>query len=101
MRVFAVSLSLALAVLVAASCASTHKTKARKKLGPPPETPDTVASSNLDAHLKEVKESAAQQLECPIDQVTVQCVAKDRENECISVRATGCDKTLEMQFGTE
>ena len=95
----------ALAVVVVTlslSCASDAPArKKKKKLGPPPTAGAVETLPSNDAHFAEVRKSAAEQLECPEDQLLMQCTAWDRDRQCIAVRATGCDKSFEYQFGTE
>jgi hypothetical protein len=89
------------ACMLALSCASAGASKKKsKKLGPPP-TGDVSADATGDEHFPEVKKAAAESLECPEEQIVVQCTQRDREGVCIAVRAFGCEKQYEYQFGTE
>jgi hypothetical protein len=92
----------ALMMVFALACASDsgHKKKKRKKLPPPPMAA-TNGVDGTDAHFDDVKKAASEQLECPIEQILVQCTQKDRDDNCIAVKATGCDKAFEYQFGNE
>jgi hypothetical protein len=88
------------ALMLALSCASSGaKRKKVKKLGPPPSS-ESASAGPADEHFDEVRKSAAEQLECPEDQIVVQCTERDRDGNCIAVRAIGCEKQFEYQFGT-
>jgi hypothetical protein len=96
---WAMVLMLAAALLLALSCASAPKKK-KKKLPPPP-TGEVAQLESTDAHFGEVRKAAVEQLECPEEQIILQCTRRDRDNNCIAIRASGCDKQFEYLFGTE
>lgn len=79
-------------------CASTpEKNPVDKPLVP--EMQEEAPRAAIDSHLEDVKKAAAQQLECPIEQVNVVCMRRDTDGDCVSVKADGCEKTYEYQFG--
>ena len=93
--VLAVLLAVAVAVMLACGTAKPKK----KKFMPTSET-DTPASVNpKDSHFDEVRKAAAAQLECPPEQINIVCLRRDSDGECISIRADGCEKSFEYQFG--
>lgn len=88
----------ALSLLCFTGCASaTTKAAAAKPLVPGMQ--DEAERAPVDNYLDDVKKNAAEQLECPIEQVNVVCMRRDSEGGCISVKADGCDRTYEYQFG--
>lgn len=96
------ALALTFAVWLASACASTDE--AQKKTAPEDDQPVEVVREELgpaddEGVLEETKKSAAEQLECPIEEVRVMCKTKDADGMCTAVRAWGCDKELEYSFG--
>ena len=83
-------------VVVALGCG--HAKKAREK-PPVPPMAEEAAPAKKDAHFDEVKKAAAEQLQCPLEQINIVCLRRDADGECISVRADGCEKSFEYQFG--
>lgn len=86
---------LALVAWGASSCASAPPAAEA------PMTPTSVKAPEplpVDAHLEDVRKNAAEQLGCPLEQVTVSCVRRNLAGSCITVRAVGCDQTFEYQF---
>ena len=94
-------LVLCAAVALAASCASSAPKKKKSAKLPPPPSGDTGAGATGDEHFDDVRKAAAESLECPEEQIVVQCTQRDLEGVCIAVRAFGCEKQYEYQFGTE
>lgn len=92
---------LAVALVLSVSCASDKSAKKKHKKLPPPPMANENGVDATDTHFDDVKKAASEQLECPIEQILVQCTEKDRDGNCIAVRATGCDKQFEYQFGNE
>jgi hypothetical protein len=98
MRVFL----FALVAIASLACASAPKEKAIRLLPPTENNENTVTGAqNKDTHFAEVKKAASQQLDCPEDKINIVCLRRDAENECVSIRADGCDKSYEYQFGSE
>ena len=86
-------------LLMALACA-TPKKAAEMRLMPPVENEtSTVVNGNKKAHFAEVKKAAAQQLACPEEKINIVCLRRDSDGECIKIRADGCDKSYEYQFG--
>jgi hypothetical protein len=91
------------AVLVGAcalglACSTPAKVK-QKRFIPASENDSDPNPTSKDTHFDEVKKAAAAQLQCPIDQINIVCLHRDSDGECVQVRADGCDKTYEYQFG--
>jgi hypothetical protein len=91
---------LAAGLLVAAlvGCGTTAERRAADK-PPVPPMQEPLAKAPVDSHLEEVRRNAAEQLECPVEEVNVVCLRRDTEGECVTVRADGCERTYEYQFG--
>jgi len=93
---------LVIVVIAVTGCASSDG--AEKKDASTEEKPVEVVREELgpaddEGVLLETKKSAAEQLECPIEEVRVMCKTKDADGMCTAVRAWGCDKELEYSFG--
>jgi hypothetical protein len=87
--------------LTALSCASTPTQTKKPK---PPEAPESVTPSMevLEAQiLAQTKETAAAEMGCPADQLLARCTKHDSHGGCVSIHVTGCEKTMEYQFGEE
>ena len=90
-----------LAPTLALTALTACKTSQKKSDVPLPdfsEAPPPPAAAR-DAHLEEVKKNAATQLECPIEQVNTICLRRHADGDCVAVRADGCDKSYEYDFG--
>lgn len=94
----AFAFAFAFALAGVAGCASAPE---KKPVDKPlvPTMQEEAPRAEVDSHLDDVKKAAAEQLECPLDQVNVVCMRRDTEGECIAVKADGCDRTYEYQFG--
>jgi hypothetical protein len=91
-----------IAVVVAGgACATTkhHHHKNKHKPPSPDDMEDAQDAAPKDTHFDEVRKAAAEQLQCPIEKINVVCLRRDADGECISIRADGCDKSYEYQFG--
>lgn len=73
------------------------------RLPPPTENNENTVTGaqSKDTHFAEVKKAASQQLDCPEEKINIVCLRRDSEGECVSIRADGCDKSYEYQFGSE
>lgn len=91
-----VVVTLAIVALTVGGCSTPKKHKAA---APIPQMQEEAPKADKDSHFEDVRKAASEQLECPIEQVNVVCVRRDTEGECIAVRADGCEKTFEYQFG--
>jgi hypothetical protein len=71
----------------------------------PPLPPSSTGSSDIakgsDAVSGEIRKSISEQMGCPEEQINFICTERDRSGECITVRALGCDKEMELKFGND
>jgi hypothetical protein len=65
-----------------------------------PDAPD-LGEPDDEGILMDSKKAAAEQLDCPLEQVRIMCKTRDADGMCSAVRAYGCDKELEYSFGGE
>src|SRR4051812_30280605 len=90
----------AAALVLAAACGTPAGHK-HTRIKPPTEndTNTVPGLSPKDAHFDEVKKAASTQLDCPVEKINIVCLRRDAEGECVMIRADGCDKSYEYQFG--
>jgi hypothetical protein len=84
-----------------AACASGPKKTKRSVLPPDPSGPVAGDAHTTDAHMADVAKSAAEQLECPVEETEVRCIGRDGQGDCVAVKATGCGRDLEYKFGAD
>lgn len=95
---------IALVAAGAGACATTSQDPAPPRAPDPtsnvpdPHAPGHAADGRIN---EDVRKMAAEQLQCALEQVTVICTRTDRTGECIAVRAIGCDREFQYEFGTE
>ncbi|HEY1100536.1 MAG TPA: hypothetical protein VGF99_16465 [Myxococcota bacterium] len=93
----AVLLAVVVTAFAANGCAS-----AEKKPAPKAAAPATTSMEAMEADvMRETRKTAAAELQCPEDQLLVQCTGRDALGGCVSIQAKGCDKTLDYSFGAE
>ncbi len=93
------SLVAVIALLAAASCVT-----AEKKPPPPPLPPQATSptTAGMEAGiLADTKKTAAEQMECPIDDLIARCTTLDAQGGCVAIEVRGCDKVLQYNFGVE
>ncbi len=90
-------LLLILTLVLGCAAPAPRKAAPGPPLAPAGATPDEVNAEILT----DAKQSAAEQLACPIDQVLMRCTKLDAHGGCVAVQAKGCDKTLDYEFGSE
>jgi hypothetical protein len=96
---------LLLSLFAGASFGCASEEAAVKKIperptGQGPDTGPTIQEMEQDI-LAQTRKSAAEQLQCPEDEINVQCTKHDRHSGCIAVQVRGCDKILDYDFGNE
>ncbi|OGQ13537.1 MAG: hypothetical protein A2138_15960 [Deltaproteobacteria bacterium RBG_16_71_12] len=105
MRALSWLLSSMLLVSVLASCGTGKGGKMQDAPAAPPQPPSAPGSSDIakgsDAVSVEIRKAVSEQMGCPLEQLNIICTERDRSGECISVRALGCDKELELKFGND
>ena len=95
-----VSLLAIVVVIAVTSCKSTGSAPKRDAVPSPDYSMrDVPPPPPKDSHFAEVKKSAAEQLSCPIEQVNIICLRRDADGECVAIKADGCDKSFEYDFG--
>lgn len=96
------TLALAGLFMAALACA-TSPTPSKTTTAPiePTPTPQSTAAAIEDDVVRETRKTAAAQLECPEDQLTISCTRKDVHGGCIAIQAKGCGKVLDYDFGNE
>ena len=87
-----------LLAIALAGCSALSGGRRRDK-PPVPPMQETPPPAPTDAYMDEVRRAAAAQLECPIEQIDVICLRRDAGGDCVYVRASGCERTYEYQFG--
>jgi hypothetical protein len=89
---------------LASACGSTSEEKksddaaASAKGVSSPDAPD-LGEPDDEGILMDSKRAAAEQLDCPLEQVRIMCKTRDADGMCSAVRAYGCDKELDYSFG--
>ncbi len=105
MRALPVCLSVLSLLAVLASCGTGKGTKMHDAPAAPPQPPTSTGVSDIakgsDAVSVEIRKAVSEQMGCPEAQLNIICTERDRSGECISVRALGCDKELELKFGND
>lgn len=86
---------------LALSCATAKKAK-RPRNPKPPEAAAQPTTEEMDKDiLAQTKQTASEQLDCPVDQLIARCTDHDAQGGCIAINVRGCEKTLDYQFGTD
>jgi hypothetical protein len=88
---------LVVGALVACCTSAPKRTRRTSPRRPPAPTPAAVEETVL----REAARTAAEQLQCPVEQVSSICIKRDVHGGCIAIEARGCDKRLEYDFGNE
>jgi hypothetical protein len=90
----------AMLVVVSACAAAPSKPVGRTPIEPTP-TPQSTTAAIEDDVVRETTRTAAEQLECPAEQLVVTCTKRDVHGGCIAIQAKGCGKVLDYDFGNE
>lgn len=105
MRALFSMVSSTLLVVVLAACGTGKGGKMQDAPAAPPQPPAAPGSSDIakgsDSVSIEIRKAVSTQMECPVEQLNIICTERDRSGECITVRALGCDKELELKFGND
>lgn len=86
--------------LVGACASAPEKPVASAPIEPTP-TPQSTAAAIEEGVLRETRKTAAEQLECPAEELVVTCTKRDVHGGCIAIQAKGCGKVLDYDFGNE
>ncbi len=97
--VAAILVLLIVAAIVLVGCASDPEVKKRPILHPPDEYSESKLGEIEEKVEKDTRASASKELDCPEDQIVIQCTQKDNHGGCVALQAKGCNKTLEYSFG--
>lgn len=99
-RLAAIAIAIAIGSVVTACSTPATRSTAPTPIEPLT-TPTSTAATIEDEVARETRKTAAEQLECPEDQLTVACTRRDVHGGCIAIQAKGCGKVLDYDFGNE
>lgn len=88
------------AIIALGGCASPPPPVASTPIEPTP-TPQSTTAAIEDDVVRETRKTAAEQLECPAEELVVTCTKRDVHGGCIAIQAKGCGKVLDYDFGNE
>jgi hypothetical protein len=88
-------------VAAAAACASAPEKPATRTPIEPTPTPQSTTAAIEEDVIRETRKTAAEQLECPAEELSVTCTKRDVHGGCIAIQAKGCGKVLDYDFGNE
>jgi hypothetical protein len=92
---------LVLAAVVLSACGSPKADKRKAPPLPPTSGGEGAVHVGTGEVSAEVKKAVSEQLECPVEQLSVLCTERDRSGECIAVRGLGCEREIEYKFGSD
>jgi hypothetical protein len=87
--------------IVFAACATTPPPPASTAPIEPTPTPQSTTAAIEEDVVRETRKTAAEQLECPAEELAVTCTKRDVHGGCIAIQAKGCGKVLDYDFGNE
>jgi hypothetical protein len=99
-RVHRIAAVVATLVIVGACASAPPKPVASTPIEPTP-TPQTTSAAIEEDVVRETRKTAAEQLECPAEELAVTCTKRDVHGGCIAIQAKGCGKVLDYDFGNE
>ncbi len=83
--------------VLACSTSAPKRTRRASPRRPPAPTPAAVEETVL----REAAAAAANELQCPVAEVSSVCTRRDVHGGCVAIEARGCGKVLDYDFGNE
>jgi hypothetical protein len=88
-------------LLVGALLACSTSAPKRTRRAPPRRPPAPTPAAVEETVLREATTTAANELQCPVAEVSSVCTRRDVHGGCVAIQARGCGKIVDYDFGND